>query len=193
MTNPQGSVTKLIADAKQGCSTAFEQLWGRYHDKVVEMARQRMGTHPKKASDEHDVAQSALCDFWNGLTAGQFTQLTNRNDLDALLFTITSRKVVNHIQREHRQKRSQERTEEGYDCVGSLISRDLSPQMALIGQEEYERMLQLLNDEQLRQIAVWKMEDMTAVEIAQRLGCSKRLVFMKLDLIRKIWERELKP
>jgi DNA-directed RNA polymerase specialized sigma24 family protein len=51
-------------------------------------------------------------------------------------------------------------------------------------------LLDLLNDSELRQIAVWKMEGYTSDEIAQKLQCVTRTVERKLRLIRKLWEAE---
>lgn len=52
-------------------------------------------------------------------------------------------------------------------------------------------MMRILNDDQLRRIALLKMDGLSAVDIAKEMGCSNRLVFIKLNLIRQIWKREL--
>ena len=56
--------------------------------------------------------------------------------------------------------------------------------------EEYRRLLDALGDENLRRIAVWKMEGYSNEEIRQRLGCSLRTVTLKLALIRTLWDPE---
>jgi DNA-directed RNA polymerase specialized sigma24 family protein len=52
--------------------------------------------------------------------------------------------------------------------------------------EECDRLLGLLNDD-LRSVALAKMEDYTNQEIAEKLGCSLSTVERSLRLIRKIW------
>ena len=47
--------------------------------------------------------------------------------------------------------------------------------------------LDRLGDATLRQIALWRMEGYTSDEIAGRLGCARRTVARRLDLIREIW------
>ena len=42
----------------------------------------------------------------------------------------------------------------------------------------------------LRQVALWRMEGYTSDEIAERLGCARRTVARRLDLIRKLWTAE---
>jgi DNA-directed RNA polymerase specialized sigma24 family protein len=56
--------------------------------------------------------------------------------------------------------------------------------------EEYRRLLEALGDETLCRVAVWRMEGYTNDEIAARLGCSRRSVANRLELIREIWARE---
>ena len=56
--------------------------------------------------------------------------------------------------------------------------------------EEYRRLLDELGDEALRRVATWRMEGYRNDEIAERLGCARRTVARRLDLIRKIWGAE---
>jgi transcriptional antiterminator len=56
--------------------------------------------------------------------------------------------------------------------------------------EEYRRLLDLLGDESLQQVAVWKMEGSSNDEIAEKLSCSRRTVARKLEAIRSLWSNE---
>jgi DNA-directed RNA polymerase specialized sigma24 family protein len=58
---------------------------------------------------------------------------------------------------------------------------------------EFERLLELLSDSQLRSIAVWKWEEYSNEEIAAMLGCTTRTIERKLKLIRTIWSEEDPP
>jgi DNA-directed RNA polymerase specialized sigma24 family protein len=53
--------------------------------------------------------------------------------------------------------------------------------------------LDRLGDEELRRVALWKMEGYTIEEIAGQLGCVSRTVDRRLRLIRDIWERDIGP
>ncbi len=57
--------------------------------------------------------------------------------------------------------------------------------------ESCRRLLDVLGDEQLRRIAVWKMEGYTNREIADRLGCVIETVERRLRLIRSLWQHEM--
>jgi DNA-directed RNA polymerase specialized sigma24 family protein len=59
--------------------------------------------------------------------------------------------------------------------------------------EECRRLLALLPEEQLRTIAVWKLEGFTNEEIAAKIGRSVAAVERKLALIRNAWEKEIEP
>jgi DNA-directed RNA polymerase specialized sigma24 family protein len=48
-----------------------------------------------------------------------------------------------------------------------------------------------LGDDELRAIAVWKMEGLTNQGIATRLGCALPTVERRLRLIRKTWSAEV--
>lgn len=70
--------------------------------------------------------------------------------------------------------------------VGTEPTPDFAAQIA----EEYRRLLDLLADETLQQVAVWKMEGSGNDEIAEKLGCSRRTIARKLEAIRVLWSNE---
>jgi len=59
--------------------------------------------------------------------------------------------------------------------------------------EECRRLLAALDSDELRSIAVWKMEGDTTEEIAARIGRSPRTVERKLRMIRTLWEEQAGP
>ena len=63
-----------------------------------------------------------------------------------------------------------------------------TPEVAAMVLEQCRDLLAALPDEELREIAVWKMEGYTRQEIADRLKCSPRTIAYRLEYIRKAWE-----
>ena len=57
--------------------------------------------------------------------------------------------------------------------------------------EEHRRLLGLLRDDQLRTIAVRRIQGYTLDEIASQLDISSRTVIRKLNLVRIRWQHEL--
>jgi DNA-directed RNA polymerase specialized sigma24 family protein len=59
--------------------------------------------------------------------------------------------------------------------------------------EELERRLGRLGSEELRAIALRKLEGYTTEEIAEQLDCARRTVERRLRLIRLQWTEEEEP
>jgi DNA-directed RNA polymerase specialized sigma24 family protein len=62
-----------------------------------------------------------------------------------------------------------------------------------IATEELQRLMRLLDDDRLRQIAQYKLEGYKHKEIGARLGLAGRSIERKLQRIREIWLEELFP
>ncbi len=77
--------------------------------------------------------------------------------------------------------------DEGGTGLERIIGPEPTPEFTAMVAEEYRRLLDGLGDDSLRQVAVWRMEGFTNDEIAARLGCARRTVARRLDLIRKTW------
>jgi hypothetical protein len=79
----------------------------------------------------------------------------------------------------------------GAEILDQLPGSGPTPLLAAQSAEEYKRLLDLLGDEELRSVALWRLEGYTIEEIATKLDCSRRLVSMKVELIKRKWSREL--
>ena len=77
----------------------------------------------------------------------------------------------------------------GFDAV---VAHSPGPATLQVWAEEYERLLDRLQDDMLKKIAVWRLEGATIDEIADKLGCAHRTVDRKLDLIKKVLLAETK-
>jgi RNA polymerase sigma factor (sigma-70 family) len=200
----EGSVTRWVTALKGGDAAAAQPLWERYHRQLVSLARQKLQAARRRAADEEDVVQSAFHSFFRGVARGRFPQLDDRDNLWRLLVVITARKALDQLAREHSKRRGggtvqgESRIypgESGWDgaAIEQVVGAEPTPEFAAQVAEEYQRLLDLLGDDTLCQIAVWKMEGQTNDEVAQRLDCSRRTVARKLETIRIIWSREPAP
>jgi DNA-directed RNA polymerase specialized sigma24 family protein len=183
------SVTHWLRQLQAGDRAAAQPLWERYFQQMVQLARHKLQNLPRRAADEEDVALSAFDSFCRGAEAGKFPQLDDRDSLWPLLVVITARKAADLIQHERRQKRGggAVQDEPGLDQV---IGHEPTPEFAAQVAEECCRLLEGLPDAGLRDVAQWKLESYTNDEIARKLGCVRRSVERKLQLIRSLWERE---
>jgi hypothetical protein len=101
----EGSISRWIGPLKAGEGEAARELWRRYFTTLVRLARERLRATRRAAADEEDVALSALDSFFAGVAAGRYPRLEDRDDLWRILVTITTRKAIDQVQHERRQKR----------------------------------------------------------------------------------------
>jgi RNA polymerase sigma factor (sigma-70 family) len=186
-----GDVTRWLQQLKAGDHEAARPLWERYFPRVVALARDRLRGQPRAAADEEDVALSAFDSFCRNAERGRFPRLDDRDRLWALLMTIVTRKACDLARREGRERRDWRRTAPLDAGEGDPPARDLTPALAAELAEESGRLLGLLPDDELRALAVRKLEGYTNEEIAGLLGCSLAKVERRMVLIRKNWEKEV--
>jgi DNA-directed RNA polymerase specialized sigma24 family protein len=196
------STAHWVRRLQNGDHAAAQPLWERYFHRLVPLARAKLQGLPRRAADEEDVALSAFDSFCRGAEAGRFPQLAGGDDLWPLLVVITARKALKWLERERCQKRGAGavRGESAWPVsaadperargIEQVVGNEPSPAFAAEVAEEYRRLLDCLEDNTLRSIAVWKMEGYGNEEIAARLGCVLRTVERKLAAIRSLWRRD---
>jgi RNA polymerase sigma factor (sigma-70 family) len=192
---PSESVTTWLVLLKAGDLGAAEALWQRYYTRLVELARQHLSRHARRAADAEDVAAAAFADFCAGAAAGRFPRLSDRHGLWRLLLTLTLRQARNLARHETRQRRDSRRTVRAadlFDLPGADLDRLAgdAPDPALAAEvaDELHHLLSLLPGDDLRGVAQDLLAGCTAVEIAQRHGCSLRTVERRWQRIRQFWE-----
>ena len=198
-----GSITRCIQAlrASEEVDDAAREVWARYFDRLVGLARARLANAPKGRADEEDVALSALDDACRGMAGGLYPGLGGRDDLWRLLVTITARKASNLRRDESRAKRGGGRTVgegalaaagpgEAAAALDRIAGPEPTPEDAAMVVEELDRLFAMLADDTLRQIARMRLEGYQNEEIRRLLGLSTRAVERKLALIRKRWEQE---
>ena len=70
------------------------------------------------------------------------------------------------------------------------VGLTLDPELIAIFDEEFQRLLKLLEDGDLESVAIAKMQGYKNREIAERMDCSVRTVERQLQLIRLKWQAE---
>ena len=198
-SNAAGSITRWIGDLKAGDAAAAQPLWERYFARMVDLARARLRASGRRvhdpAVDGEDAALSAFDSLCAGLARGRFPQLADRDDLWRLLVVITTRKVRAQARRRLRQKRGGGQVRPATDLEDGesddhLLARALgsepTPEFAVMVAEEYRKLLDRLDDDVLRKVAILRMEGYTTDAVADQLGCARRTVARQLALIRRI-------
>jgi DNA-directed RNA polymerase specialized sigma24 family protein len=185
-----------------GDEEAARQLWRRYFDRLVELARRQMGSASRRVADEEDAALSAFRCLFDGAQRGQFADLSGRDELWRLLVVLTEHKVIDQRRAATGQKRGGGRVRGdsafpepsdgdapgGFDQIAGNAP---TPEFLAILADEHERLMNSLTDERLRRIAENKLLGCTNGEIAAQLGITRRSVERKLQRIRELWTVEL--
>jgi DNA-directed RNA polymerase specialized sigma24 family protein len=199
--SPEGSVTRWIAELELGQSDeAQEEIWRRYFNRLLGLARLKLGETPRMAADEEDVAIAALNSFFAGAARRQFPRLHDRRDLWPLLAKITARKALDQKRWLLAEKRgggrvlgeSPNSSDSFANWPATLADDELGPEHLAALSQQCERLMSVLSDEQLRQIARRRLEGYSNAEIAQELEVIERTVERRLQLVRSLWSEELR-
>src|SRR5262249_4561590 len=131
----------------------------------------------------------------------RFPRLDDRNDLWQLLLMITERKAIDLFHHERRAKRgggqlldeaALAHPDSASACqgLGEILALGPTPAVAAEGAGTFTRLFDKLRDDELRQIALRKMDGYTNEEIATQLDVALATVERRLRLIRKCWASE---
>lgn len=185
-----------LGPLKEGDPQAAQELWSRYFEKLVRLARKKLQGSSRRMADEEDVALSAFHSFCEGAAKGKFPRLDDRDNLWRVMVIITARKASRLAEHERRQKRGggnlrgesvfRGDDEEISAGIQQVVGDEPTPEFAAQIAEEHERLLGKLEPD-LRQIAQWKLEGYTNEEISQMAQCGVRTVQRKLNRIRMEW------
>ena len=175
------SVTHWLNQVKEGERAGVPLLLERYFERLVQLARSRLQGRPALVGYDEDVALSAFKSLCLGAERGRFPQLSDRDDLWRLLAVLTIRKAIDV------QRRNRNHEPVGEPDLEQLLSAEPPAELAAEMADDYERLLGLLDDAELRSVALWKVEGYTNEEIAAKLGCVVRSVERKLQRIRILW------
>src|SRR5262245_54308988 len=160
---------------------------------MLHAARQRLGPAPRRVADEEDVVVVAFGRFLDGVRAGRFPRLNDRDDLWAVLLTLIQRTGLGQLRDLARQKRGGGAVA-GDSALVTAQGRAIepaddgpTPEEAAAWHDELERLLAALENDELRRIALGKLEGHTHAELARELGCAEVTIQRRLRLIRAVW------
>ena len=188
------SATALISKLRNGDEEAARLLWDRFFAQLITLTRSRLQTSSRAMSDEEDIVLSAMKSFCIGMRNGRFPELSSRESLWRLLLTITLRKIADKQNYDRRGKRDVEKQQlnSSPDAdqnaeVNLFVSREPNPEIAAECAEQISRLLESLENEDLKKVAIMKMEGYTNIEVANDIRCSLTSIERKLRTIRSIW------
>jgi DNA-directed RNA polymerase specialized sigma24 family protein len=192
-----GSISRWIDEVKSSNEEAAQVIWDRYFPDLVRIARRKLEGIPGGMADEEDVALSALDSFCRAAEGGRFPDLADRHDLFRLLSRITKRKAVDLIRHYLCEKDGGGRVRDeagiaadsrsGGPGLAGLAGDDPIPEIAAILAEECQKLLDSLEDPELKELALARVDKYTNQELSERFHCSIRTIERRFDIIRQKW------
>jgi RNA polymerase sigma factor (sigma-70 family) len=185
-------VRSLVELWRKGDQRAAEQLFTRYVDRLVPLARRRISQRLASRVDPEDVVQSVFRTFFGGLKEGRF-DIQSQDDLCKLLMRITIHKTLRHIAFHKAAKRdpSQEtiQSEEGQEQLIQLLGREPTPDDAVAFLDQLEHLLSRLGPQE-RQILEMRLQGYSNEDIAAKLGIYDRKIRRLFERVRGLAEQE---
>ena len=178
----------LIAQFKAGSESAAGELFDRYCEKLMRLARRRIGQRMASRVDPEDVIQSAFRTFFVRVRNDEFT-FDGENDLFKLLVRLTVNKALRQIAYHRAAKRSPHKetaqATDSHDALSELVAHDPPPEVAVAVLEELERFLGQLPEFD-RRVLELKLQGNTTTEIAEELGSYDRKIRRVLERIEAV-------
>jgi RNA polymerase sigma factor (sigma-70 family) len=193
-----GSISNWIEGVKAGCETAATSLWARYRSQLMLIARRRLLRSSATVVDEEDIANDAFHSFLRRCRAGDYPEISDRDDLGRLLVAITLHKANNQVRAQQRDRRDVRRTagEQGNSggrqdfAFEQLVSPDPPAELLAVISDSLDKIFSILPDGEIRSMVLYRLEGYSNDEIAERIGRSVPTVERRMRLVREIWRRE---
>lgn len=194
-------VSLWIDELRQADETAARKVWEHFSARLHQSARNHLRAKTRRVYDEEDVVLSMFQSLCQGLAEGRFPNLHDRDSLWRLMLVITGRKITNRHRHDQRQRRDDRRTltdsvfsdrqlDQGKQMGDGLLSREPTPEFVAELHETSERLFAAIDEPDLKEIAMLRIEGYNDSEIADRLNCSRRTVQRRLTMIRQLWESQ---
>ena len=179
----------LVARWRAGDQQAAAELFRRYADRLIALARGRLSRRLAARIDPEDVVQSVYHIFFTGAREGRY-ELGRGGDLWQLLVTLTLHRLCRQARRHGSAKRDvgRERTLGGNgaaDLQPHLLAHDPSPPEAAALTDELEQLLARLKPLHRRMVEL-RLQGHNLDEIAACTQRSERTVMRVLEEVKDI-------
>jgi RNA polymerase sigma-70 factor (ECF subfamily) len=177
---------ELLARWRGGETRAAEELFGRYTERLLALARCHLSGKIAQRLDPEDVVQSAYRSFFTDVN--RYT-LQRSGDLWRLLAAITIHKLHHQVARHTAAKRSVER-EQSFEAEGVMlgveadaVAQDPSPSAAVAVVDELQQLMADLAPLHRRMVEL-RLQGYQVREIAGETERSERFVRKVIEEVR---------
>ena len=186
----ENSFHELLARLKQGHSDAQTEVFQRFAERLVKLARARLDDRIRKTTDPEDVMQSVWRSFFIRQKAGKF-ELQDWGGLWAVLVVMTVRKCGRRSVAAQRAKRDVTRevnlaakASDDSSFRWEAVDRAPTPDEAATLTEMVEQVMAGM-DHREQTILSLRLQGFTVPEISAEVDLTERSVHRKLAAIRE--------
>jgi RNA polymerase sigma-70 factor (ECF subfamily) len=198
------SVHKLMAGLQAQDDAAARQLFQRYAERLIDLARHNLQPLMRPKMDPEDVAQSVFQSFFIRQRTGEFTNVETWESLWKVLVTLTLRKCgrrvdyfyadCRDIHREVSQVPKAQADESNEGGWEGRLADPTAEEAAMLTEALEVLMSRLSKDEarwgeQHRQILALRLQGYEPEEISTQLGCAERTVYRVMKRAKEILSR----
>ncbi|MCI0704975.1 MAG: sigma-70 family RNA polymerase sigma factor [Planctomycetia bacterium] len=188
MSDTRPGDLELVSNFKAGSESAAQELFDRYCEQLMRLAKRRIGQRMVSRVDPEDVLQSAFRTFFNRLRNDEFS-FQKEDDLFKLLVRLTVHKTLRQIAFHRAGKRNPEleagQGSDAQDMLQQISADEPPPEAAVALVDEFERFLGQLPPLD-RQVLSLKLQGYSTVEIAGQIGSYDRKVRRILERIQTL-------
>ncbi len=182
----------LVSNYQAGSESAARDLFDKYCERLMKLAKRRIGQRMASRFDPEDVIQSAFRTFFTRVKNDEFT-FEQEDDLFKLLVRLTVRKTLRRIQHHNAAKRNPnaeaaQRTDD-IEPFSLLAGQTVPPDVEVALIDEFQLLIGQL-PELDRQVLELKVQGYTTPEIAENLGSYERKIRRVLERIEKLSKGE---
>lgn len=184
------SFDDLMAQLRDGQNEAAAQVFNRFANRLIVLARKQLDPKILQKVDPEDVLQSVFRSFLIRNATGQLGEFESWDNLWAVLVVMTRRKCGRRTDYFHTDRRDVRREVAGAspadqsDSDLGIPTDEPTPSEAAMLTETIERLMNSLEGRQ-REVLTLSLQGYTPAEISARLGCTERTVYRVLDRVRE--------
>jgi RNA polymerase sigma-70 factor (ECF subfamily) len=183
------SFADVMARLRAGDQDAAREVFERFVDKLIRLAKRRFDAVMRRKVDPEDVVQSAYKSFFHRHAAGKL-EVHDWGKLWSLLATITLRKCLDRVEyhrarcRDARREATARPEGEGTEPWWEATAQEPTPEQAAMLIETVEQLLRDLSEHE-RPIMELSLQGYTAQEISLQLGRAERSVRRLRERVRR--------
>lgn len=176
---------ELAQDIQAGSETAAKELFDKYCERLMRLAKRRISQRMASRFDPEDVIQSAFRTFFKRVKNDEFV-FENEDDLFKLLVRLTVRKTLRQVSHHQAAKRNTDTEAVSSSEDSSLLSHvpgdTPAPEVEVVFMDEFERLMGRLTPAE-REVLEMKMQGYSTLEIAEKQATYDRKIRRMLERI----------